>query len=191
MDIAGWDQRYRTRSREAEDLETRPTKLVADTALSLPPGTALDLACGAGRNALWLAEQGWQVTAVDGSEAAIALLRRRAKERSVEVNALVADLQCHELKIEEEKWDLIIISYYLQRDLIKPAADGVRPGGCMVIIVHTTEGNEEPTESRLRPGELERYFLGWEILHRYEGKPDDPVHRRSVAEIVARKPCSA
>lgn len=187
MDIRGWDQRYRSKERAEEDLQIEPAKLVAQTAQRLPPGQALDLACGTGRNALWLAEQGWDVTAVDGADTAIQILEERAQGENVHVKTVVADLRKGEYTIEPFHWDLITICYYLQRDLIEPAKRGVCPGGALLVIVHTTEGDEQPTELRLRPGELAQYFNGWEILHSYEGKPKDPAHRRAVAEIVARR----
>src|SRR5258708_7745298 len=67
MEIHEWDKRYRLREHAASDLESPPTPLLIETAKILAPGRALDLACGAGRNALWLAEHGWDVIAVDGS----------------------------------------------------------------------------------------------------------------------------
>jgi tellurite methyltransferase len=188
VDISGWDQRYRSKERAGEGLQTEPTELVAQTVRNLSPGRALDLACGTGRNALWLARQGWDVTAVDGAGAAVEILGERAREGNVKLKTVVADLQKSEYAIAPSSWDLVIICYYLQRDLMEPAKNGVRPGGILLIIVHTTEGDEQPTSSRLRAGELARYFSDWEILHSYEGKPNDPAHRRSVAEIVARRP---
>src|SRR5215471_19399268 len=100
MDIQGWDERYKNASRPREDLEAPPTPLVVRTARAAPAGDALDLACGAGRNALWLAEHGWRVTAVDGSAAAIDILRQRAAERGANVEARVADLEVGEFRIE-------------------------------------------------------------------------------------------
>ncbi len=188
MDIIGWDQRYRSKERAEEDLQIKPTELVVRTARNLLPGRALDLACGTGRNALWLAREGWNVTAVDGAGAAIEILEERARKENVNIKTVVADLQGGEYTITPFHWDLIAICYYLQRNLIEPAKNGVCPGGILLMIVHTTEGGEQPNESRLRPGELARYFTGWEILHSYEGKPNDPAHRRSVTEIVARRP---
>jgi len=188
VDIKGWDNRYRSKERAGEDFQTEPTKLVAQTARSLSPGKALDLACGTGRNALWLAQKGWNVTAVDGASAALQILGERARKENVNVETVRADLQKGEYNITPSYWDLITVCYYLQRDLIEPAKNGTRPGGLLLMVVHITEGDEQPTESRLRPGELTRYFTGWEILHNYEGKPDDPAHRRAVAEIVARRP---
>jgi SAM-dependent methyltransferase len=171
MDIGGWDERYRT-----GEPDMAPSRLVMETAERLPAGRALDLACGAGRNAVWLAEHGWSVTAVDGAPAAIETLRRRASG----VTALIADLEKGEYRIEPSSWDLIVISYYLQRDLMPPAKAGVRPGGVLIAIVHITEPGQEPTYKRARPGELKGFFSGWEILHYCEEVP--------LAEIVARRP---
>jgi len=191
MEIRSWDERYRSGERAAEDIEAAPTPLLVEMAKRLAPGRALDLACGSGRNALWLAEQGWSVTAVDGSPTAIEILRSRASSRGVTVSMKVADLEKFEYQIEPASWNLIAICYYLQRDLFGPAKQGVVPGGIVISIVHITEPGEEPTAHRLRPGELERYFLGWEILHRHEGRPNDTAHQRSVAEIVARRPADS
>lgn len=188
MEITGWEERYRSGPRSAEYLEAAPTPLLVETVGQLPPGRALDLACGAGRNSLWLAEQGWRVTAVDGAPAAIEILRNRASERGVTVDAKVADLERGEYRIARSAWDLILICYYLQRDLFEAAKEGLVPGGILLTIVHITEPGEEATEHRVRPGELARYFEGWEILHRHEGRPNDATHRRPVAQIVARRP---
>ncbi len=188
MEPRDWDKRYRLREHAASDLEAPPTPLVMETAASLSPGQALDLACGAGRNALWLAEHGWDVTAVDGAPTAIEILRGRADERGLKINAIVADLEKGEFKIVPARWDLIAMCYYLQKNLFEPAKRGVVPGGILISIVHIAEPGEEPTGHRLRPGELEQYFAGWEILHRYEGQASDGGHRRPVAEIVAQKP---
>jgi SAM-dependent methyltransferase len=149
-------------------------------------GRALDLACGSGRNALWLAERGWSVTAVDGSEVAIELLRKRAEERGWEIDASVADLE-KGFVIERGSWDLIAMCYYLQRDLFEPAKAGVRPGGLVLAIVHIPQPGFEDSRFSLPAGELATHFQGWQILHSYEGPPEDPAHKRWVAEIVARR----
>jgi tellurite methyltransferase len=188
MEIGGWNERYRSGDPAADDLRAGPTRLLMETAKQLEPGKALDLACGTGQNALWLAEHGWSVTAVDGAPAAIDILRSRASERGVTVDARVADLEKGESRIEDSSWDLIAVCYYLQENLFEPAKRGIVPGGILIAIVHITELGEEPTAHRLRPGELERYFQGWEIIHRHEGKPNDMARHRCVAEIIARRP---
>ena len=188
MEIHEWNKRYRLREHEASDFESPPPPLLVETAVRLAPGSALDLASGAGRNALWLAERGWQVTAVDGASEAIETLRARATERNLPVAAHTADLEKGEYKIEPARWDLVAILYYLQKDLFEPAKDGVKPGGILIAMVHISEIGQEQSRHSLRPGELEEYFKGWEILHRREGIPNDKPHRRPVAEIVARRP---
>lgn len=188
MDISLWDERYRTGAHATSDFTAEPSPLLVSTVFQLPPGNALDLAAGAGRNALWLAEHGWRVTAVDGSTAAIDVLRQRAGERHLAIRALVANLEAQEYVIAPSAWDLIAMCYYLQRDLFEPAKNGVVPGGVLIAIVHITEPGEEPTGHRLRPGELAVYFRDWQVLHYAEGAPNDPVHKRACAEIVARRP---
>jgi tellurite methyltransferase len=188
MEISGWNKRYRTGDRSKEDLERSPNPLLAATVEKLFPGKALDLACGTGRNAIWLAERGWRVTAVDGAEAALELLHKRAAQSNVTVETHVADLEKHELRITPDSWDLIVMCFYLQPSLFGPSKRGVRPGGLVLAIVHITEPEEEPTAHRLRPGELKTYFGDFEILHYREGAPDDPAHKRLSAEIVARRP---
>ena len=188
MDIAGWDQRYESESAQRQ-ADRPPTALVLQAIEQEQPGHALDLACGSGRNSLELARLGWRVTAIDGSAKAIELLRWSAQSRGLSMTTRVADLQSAEFHLPEAQWDLVLICYYLQRDLLEAAKRSVRPGGQMVVVVHTTEGQEEePTQSRLRPGELQAYFADWQILHRYEGKPADPEHKRAVSEIIARRP---
>jgi tellurite methyltransferase len=170
MDIEAWDSRYRSQE-EPKD----PSPLLIKTATHLPPGRALDLACGTGRNALWLAERGWSVTAVDGAPAAIEILR----QRSSLVDARVANLEKGEYVIAPSAWDLIVICCYLQRDLIEPAKRGLVAGGLLLQVALVAALGEEPTYKRLGPGELDHYFEGWEILHRREDG--------SVSEIVARQ----
>ena len=188
MEIIDWNKRYVLRERPEEDLDAAPTPLVVATASKLAPGRALDLACGAGRNALWLAEHGWEVTAVDGALAAVEILKTRAAERSLKIKTVIADLEKDEFEIEPARWEVVAMCYYLQRNLFGPAKSGVTPGGILISVVHVTEPGEVDGPHRLRPGELEQYFTGWEILHRYEGKPNDSAHRHAVAEIVARCP---
>lgn len=188
MGIREWDRRYRLREHEASDFDSPPTPLLVKTVAALKPGKALDLASGAGRNAIYLAENGWGVTAVDGAPTAIETLRSEAAARGLKIETVVADLERGEFKIEPSRWDLIAICYYLQRKLFEPARRGVTPGGVLISIVHINEPGQEDGAFRLRPGQLEKYFQGWEILHLHEGMANDAPHRRPVAEIVARRP---
>jgi SAM-dependent methyltransferase len=113
--------------------------LVLETAEKLTPGTAIDLACGTGRHALHLAERGWTVTAVDGSETAVELVRLRSAARGLEVDTHVADLTSPSFTLPPDAFDLIVIAYYLQRDLFAKVKAAVRPAGVVVAIAHTPE----------------------------------------------------
>ena len=187
MTISEWNERYRARTRP-QDFDPEPTPLVVEIAEQLPQGRALDLACGAGRNALWLAQRRWTVKAVDGSEAAIETLRFSADRLDLSIETGVADLTGGEFHIEEGHWDLVLMCYYLQRDLLEPAKRGVAPGGTVVAIAHTPRPGEEASATRARPRELRSYFDDWQIVHYYEGESRDAAHHRPVAEIAARRP---
>jgi tellurite methyltransferase len=185
MRIEEWDARYRGRERD-EDLFVAPTPLVARTTATLDPGRALDIACGTGRNSIWLAERGWTVTAVDGAPTAIDVLSQRAG--GLEIRTQVADLEGDGFKIEPGSWDLVLKCYYLQRSLIPAIREGVRPGGVAIIIVHLVEPGEATTYKHAAPGELRGFFADWDVLHYFEGPPEDSAHKRTVAEVVARRP---
>ena len=184
MDIAGWEEKYRSGERGKED---EPTILLVETARKLAPGTAIDLACGTGRNALYLAEKGWDVTAVDGSKKAVEIVTLRAAARGLQVHTKVADLTAAGFTMPRDAFDLIVIAYYLQRDLFAKVKAAIRRGGLVLAIVHTPEAGEKWTQKRAAPGELRGFFTGWEIVRDYEGPSRDPAHRRPVAEIVARR----
>jgi tellurite methyltransferase len=175
--IEEWDQRYRA----GEQAFREPTPLVVEFSGGLAPGPALDLACGAGRNALYLAERGWRVTAIDASSTAIALLRTS----NPSIDARVADLEAGGFEVPAEAYDLVLSCYYLQRSLIPGIKSALRPGGLLIMIVHMTG---EGTATRAYPGELLTFFEGWRILHYQEGEPGESCHRHAVAELVAQKP---
>ncbi len=191
MDVNDWDTYYRTAAspagpsrRNAPDplLERVATDFRREETDEKP--RALDLACGAGANAVWLAENGWDVTAVDRSPAAIELLNTSASERGIDVTTVVADLETHEFDIERGAWDLILMCRYLQRDLFKPAALGLAPGGALIVIALLAEAGEH--RFRVQPGELSAYFAnlsGINILYQREGATRE--HR--VAEIAVQR----
>src|SRR5438067_111159 len=108
--MADWNERYS----RGEHIIDEPLPLLARVVETLAPGRALDVACGAGRHAIFLAECGWQVTAVDASRVGIELTKARASERGVSVDARVADLERGEFVIEPQSYDLICVCYYLQ-----------------------------------------------------------------------------
>lgn len=186
--MADWNERY-TRG---EHIIKEPMPLVVRTASELKPGRALDLACGTGRHAIFLAERGWQVTAIDASHVGIEMAETAARTRGVEVDWRVADLERDEFEIEAGAYDLIGVFYYLQRNLFPQIRAGVSHGGIVVAAIQMVDESPDvkPMNPKflLQPGELRAEFRGWEILHDYEGTPTEEGHRRRLAEIVARTP---
>jgi tellurite methyltransferase len=137
-----------------------PAAAVIDAASRLAPGRALDLACGAGRHAIWLQQHGWTVTAVDRDVQAIAELRQKYPA----IDARVIDLEGSEFVIEKAAYDLIVCWLYLQRDLYPSIRAGVRPGG-IVALCARLQGR-----FAAHRGELRIYFPGWQILHEAENE---------------------
>jgi tellurite methyltransferase len=182
-----WNERYRS----GANLGESPSPLLLRAVRDVPPGSALELACGAGRNAIYLASLGWAVTAVDLSPVAVETLLSRANSMHLSVDARRADLEAGEFSIIPDSWDLICAFYYLQRDLFEPIRNGIRPGGLFVGSIHMPD--DTPGLRPMNPayllneGELRAAFRGWEILHYQEGKATDSDHDRRSAEIIAMK----
>ena len=136
MARSAWDERYRT----AEWVwSLAPNRFVAEQLAGLAPGRALDLACGEGRNALWLARQGWRVTAVDFSDVALDKGRERAAKDGLELEWVAADLTAY--VPEAGGFELVVIAYLhlLPHDLetvLRRAAEALAPGGTLFIIGH-------------------------------------------------------
>lgn len=182
-----WDERYR----RGEHTNDEPHPLVVEFASQLNPGRALDVACGAGRHAIYLAERGWQVTAVDYSSVAIEILRERARERGVFIDARIADLERDEFVIEPDAYDLIVNCCYLQRNLFQSIKAGVRIGGIVIAVIAMVDGDPdiEPMNPAflLKPGELCAEFADWRLLRDFEGRRAGSGHRRAMAEIVVAR----
>ena len=183
---ASWDERYSS----GKYSSTEPHKLVREIVMKLKPGRALDLACGAGRNSIFLAENGWDVTAVDNSAAGVEIARSRAEEKGLKIDFIVADLETSEFAIEPGAYDLICDLYYLQRDLFPKMKNGVRSGGVIISTIHIHGDGEEPGRFDLREGELREFFSDMEILHYHETDSTDTDagdHHRRTAELIARR----
>ena len=181
------------RYKRGEHTNDGPHPLVVGFASKLEPGRALDLACGVGRHAIWLAERGWQVAAVDSSFVAIEILRRSAREKGLAIDSRVADLERHEFIIEPKAHDLILDCCYLQRDLFPAIKAGARVGGIVIAVIAMVDDAPQIKPMNpaflLQPGELRAEFEGWELSRDFEGKPAGDERRRAMAEIIARRLC--
>lgn len=136
MDSRDWDRRYAG----SELLWTaQPNRFLVAEAAELKPGRALDLACGEGRNAVWLAEQGWRVVGVDFSGVALAKAEKLASARGVAVEWAQADLVEHEP--ERGAFDLVVVLYlqlpaHERGPVLGRAAAAVAPGGTLLVVAH-------------------------------------------------------
>ncbi|TFB91389.1 MULTISPECIES: bifunctional 2-polyprenyl-6-hydroxyphenol methylase/3-demethylubiquinol 3-O-methyltransferase UbiG [Cryobacterium] len=140
MDANEWDDRYR-QAREGQDARlwsALPAQLVQDTVTPWRAGRALDLATGDGRNAIWLAGRGWNVTGLDFSAEAIAQAGEHARAAGVDVTWLVADATTWQ---PEERFDLVTVMYLhlpeaLFRTLLARALGWLAPGGHLLVLGH-------------------------------------------------------
>ena len=182
-----WDERHR-RGEEPE----APADLLLEQAALLPRGgRALDLAMGAGRNALYLASLGFLVTGIDISPVAVDQCRQRAQALGLPVTAIVADLEHYLLPREE--YDLVLNFYYLQRSLAGALVAALRPGGVLVFESYTLDqrqfgyGPKDP-EHMLGPGELRQLFPSLEALFYREGVVQGDKGPKAVASLIGLKP---
>ena len=186
-----WDTRYRD---GAYETRTHPTALLAEWLPRLPRGRALDVACGAGRNALHLAAHGFAVTAIDISAVALARGQRTAAERGLVVEWLCADLdEAPDSVLPRSGFDLIVWVRYVHRTLLPCLVARLNVGGVLLCEQHLTTDDTEvagPTSDRYRlsPGELQRATATLSVLHAYEGPVVDPDGRRAaLAQFVGRR----
>ena len=152
MDAQAWDERYRERELV---WSADPNEFVARETADLPPGRALDLAAGEGRNAIWLAGRGWEVEAVEFSPVAIDKGRRLAEHAGVEVDWTLADVtEAPDLV----RADLVLLIYlHLPQpqadEVLRSAAGLVRPGGTLLVVGHArrnlTDGYGGPPDPAL------------------------------------------
>ncbi|HJQ38879.1 MAG TPA: class I SAM-dependent methyltransferase [Thermoanaerobaculia bacterium] len=167
MNLHEWNERYRTT--DGVEIDHEPAPLLLQAAGELPPGRALDLACGAGRNASWLVSRGWEVVAIDGAAEAIRIVR----EHEPRIDARVLDLETDApLPFEDESFDLVAILFYLYRPLFAEARRVVRRNGIVVAAARMSGS------FAIAPGELRSYFESDEVLHQREGEIAEMIIRR-------------
>ena len=172
-----------------------PTAFLREKLSLLKKGKALVLAMGEGRNAVYLAENGFDVTGVDISEVGIEKCERLAEERGVVVNSIVADLTDYDMG--KEQYDLITNFYFYDRSILPRVIDSLKPGG---IIIFETYSRDHPRHSKfgpknpdylVNPNELLEVFKSFRILF-YEDtvtELDEGMHKGKAAliRLVAKK----
>jgi SAM-dependent methyltransferase len=136
MDKTDWDARHADDDRRWAG---EPSPFIVSEAATLRPGRALDLACGQGRHAVWLAERGWHVTGVDFSTVGLEKARSFAATRGVTCEWVAADLLRYQP--EPDAYDLVLLTYLhvpapQRRTILNMAAQAIAPGGALLLIGH-------------------------------------------------------
>lgn len=190
MDADEWDRRY-----AAEQLVwgAVPNRFVVELTHELPPGDAVDLACGEGRNAIWLARLGWRVTAVDFSPVALDRGAELATQADVRVNWRQADVQQEPVPSA----DLVLLAYLhllptARGQVLQAAAAAVRPGGALVLVGHDLRnlrdgiGGPQDEDLLWSPGEVRDAAQDAGLLVDHAATRARPVGDRTAWDTVAR-----
>ena len=177
MDSTAWDERYAA----TEQVWSRgPNQFVKAELAELPTGTALDLACGEGRNALWLASRGWDVTAVDF--ASVAVERGRRLARDLPVAWVVGDV----LTVELPEVDLAVLAYLQlpaaeRRTAVRVGFGALAVGGTLLVVAHDSTNLAEGTGGPQDPAVL---YTAEEVLGDLDGERFDVVRAERVQRVV-------
>jgi SAM-dependent methyltransferase len=184
VDAGAWDERYAA----SELVWSRgPNQFVEAECADLPPGRAVDLACGEGRNAIWLASRGWQVTAVDFSQVALDKGRTLAGELPV---TWVCD--------DATSWtgsglDLAVVAYFQvpaaeRRTAVRNVVSSLRPGGTLVWVAHDSTNLTEGTGGPQDPAVL---MTAEDVVADLDGIDVEVVRAERVARVVPGDGASA
>jgi tellurite methyltransferase len=197
---AKWNQRYSESPSSWIEPDTFLISSYSEFLAERGPGRALDIAGGAGRNAVWLAQRGWRVKLTDISDVALHLAREKFKvlvhgsSAQSEAAALhrgtleteVVDLNSIQ-ELGKEQYDLITVFYFLRRELFPAIARSLKPGGTLIYRTYTLDriklpGGPSDPKYLLEPNELLHAFSGMRVLHYHE-----MLAGKAAAELVARK----
>jgi SAM-dependent methyltransferase len=193
-----WNRRYAAADRIHSTAV--PNRFLVDEIAALTPGAALDVACGAGRNAVWLAERGWRVTAVDFSDVALGMARDLASSRSASIDWIEADVMAW--KPQAHAYDLVCVLYLQlpapeRQAVLRHAVEAVRPGGTLLVVGHDllnlTEGWGGPSQPEVlfTPDDIVTEITGLEVEKaervRRPVEEDGAIHEAIDALVRARR----
>lgn len=188
-DQARWDRQHAI-SHGSDQASGFLKKILLSGSWPIPRGRALDIATGKGRNAIFLAEQGFDVVAIDVSPVALAEARKRAAEKALSILWQQGDLE--QIELPKTTYDLIVSFNYLQRSLIPQIKAALKPGGHAVfetyLIGQEVIGNPKNPAYLLRHNELLEQFRDFRVLWYREGKFSAGEETAFRAGILAEKP---
>ncbi len=181
-DQSRWDRKYAT---EEFIFGTQPIRFLVENVHLLPKGRVLDLAMGEGRNGVYLATQGFDVVGLDISLKGLNKAHLLAKHNNVKIETRVVDLEKHQLK--KNTYDVVLCTYYLQRNLFDQIKNALKPGGMALIETYNIDYLRYANFSRkylLEPNELLEIFKDFKII-RYQAYDDG---KEAYSSIIAQKP---
>lgn len=197
-DRVRWEARYQAGDRPHDG----PASSLLRRWLSrLPRGRALDVATGLGRNAMFLAQAGYRVDAIDISPTGLRVASRRAKRAGLRgIHWIAADLD--HWRIPRGRYDVVVNAFFLKRRMFPALRAAVRPGGILIFEQHldgpssgggsshghTSGGGPSARTRRLRPGELRRRLGDWQVLYLKEGLCREGGRTLALGRIVVRRP---
>jgi len=176
-----WDKKYGT---EAYIFGKEPVPFLKQNVHLLPKGKALDIAIGEGRNGVFLATQGFEVVGLDISEKGLAKAHQLAKQNGVSIETRVVDLENHQL--EKNAYDVILLMYYMQRELWPQINDALKPGGMAIIETYNVDHLKHQKFNPkwlLKTNELIEAFKNMKII-RYQAYEDDD---QAYSSIIVQK----
>lgn len=184
-----WDERFRN---EAYPTDPDPSPVLERYLDACPDGRALDVATGTGRNAVYLASDGYRVDAVDQSREGLRIARENARDRGVadRVDWIQADVGSY--AFPPSTYDLVTISFYRPVDRLPDITESLTPGGVLFVQHHlrtddAVEGGASGDRYRFASNELLHACLDLTVLHYTERtEVRDDGRRSAIAEIVAR-----
>ena len=154
-------------------------------------GPVLDLACGEGRNGIFLAQRGLKIVCCDISPRNLREAKNLAERNGASIEVWQADLEKEgNNPLPKDTYGAILVFRYLHRPLIPCIKKALRNGGLLIYETFTIEqprfGKPRNPDYLLETGELAEMFADWEVIHHFEGIEENPI--RAVAQIVCRKP---
>lgn len=164
LDRVKWNAKYEQKLREG--FTPTPNETLLHHSSYLTGGTCLDFACGLGGNSIYLAKQGYHVTAIDISDVAIIYLRSEAVQQGLSIVAQQADLS--QIQLKEEVYDFINVTYFLDRSLLSPLQKALKTGGLFFMETFSQASGAHPQMNpayKLKLGELKDVFSQWNIIH--------------------------
>src|SRR5579859_1687683 len=187
-----WNRKYREGSHHSLEPDPLLVSVYEEFLSKKDPGSALDVAGGVGRHAIWLAQRGFRVKLVDISEVGIDLAKKNAElalpttGRDTLITTEIVDLNSAR-DMGREEYDLVLVFYYLQRELFPALISALKPGGILIYKTYTTgqrrfSGGPSHPMFLLEPNELLRAFGSLRVLHYHE-----TMTEKGVAELVAER----